>query len=352
MVSLTILKEQNAERGERFARAFARARNDLLKVSGVGERQMIKLLKELRADINNRLQSFAGARNQPFLAQIIPGIETEIRASIAVFTSRASAEATKRIEEAFGIGSRVTATAFRDAGVAMAFPSVSPEILSSLAASTSQILTDVSTALGDKIIASIRASATGLEPSSLTMRRIGDFIKTSKEFIAGKRRRIKFAFQAEEIVRTETGRVFSNAQQAASEQIATTVPNLRKQWLTVKDARVRDGHRTAERRYSPGGETGPILINQRFQVSDFSRTGRSKFMTIGGRVSPPQGVAGLRVIRTDFTRRGRVTTDRMLYPRDSAARPGNIVNCRCVTLDIVPDIEEAVNQAKGVIQNQ
>ena len=351
MVSLTILKEQNAERGERFARAFARARKDLTKVSGIGERQIIKFLNELRRDINNRLQTFAGARNQPFLTQIIPGIETEIRASIAEFTSLASAETAKRIEEAFGIGSRVTATAFRDAGVAMAFPSVSPEILSSLAASTGEILTEVSTALGDKIIARVRASATGLEPSSLTMRKVGDLIKTSKEFISGKRRRIGFSSQAEEIVRTETGRVFSNAQQAASEQIAGTIPNLRKQWLTVGGARVRQGHRAAERRYAPGGESGPILVNQRFQVSDFSRTGRSKFMTIGGRVSPPQGVTGQRVIRMDFTRRGRVTTDRMLFPRDPAARPGNQINCRCVSVEVVPDIEKAVNQAKGVIEN-
>lgn len=313
---------------------------------------MIKILDELRGEIRDRMRFFARLPREPFLSQIIPGIETEMRSAITEFSARATAETIERMEEAFGIGSRVTANAFKEAGVSLAFPSVTPEILSTLTAVTGDIFTEITTSLGNRIASRIRKSVVGLEPSTMTMRRVGDLIKTSKEFISGKRRRIGFAFQAEEIVRTETGRIFSNAQQAASEQISETIPNLRKQWLTVKDARVRDGHRAAERRYSPGGETGPIRISQRFQVSDFSRTGRSRFMTIGGRVSPPQGVAGLRVLRIDFTRRGRVLTDRMLFPRDPSARPGNQVNCRCVTLDIVPEIEKAANQAKGIIQSQ
>ena len=334
MVNLKILKEQTADRGERFAKTFARARTDMVKISAIGERQMIKFLQELRVEINERVQSFVVNPRQPFLSQIIPQIEEEIRTAVAGFAERATVETVARMQDAFGVGSRVTANAFRDAGVNLAFPSVSPELLATLSAATADILTDVSSSLADKIAASIRTSAIGLEPSSTTMLRVGSLIKTSKEFIDGKRRRIGFAFQAEEIVRTETGRIYSNAQQAAAEQIAVTIPKLQKRWLTVGGGRVRQGHMEAQRRYEPGGERGPIPVNQSYRVQDFSRIGRSRFMTLGGRVSPPQGVTGLRVIRKDFTRRGRVITDRMLFPRDPSATPGNVVNC------LLPDNEQ------------
>ena len=116
------------------------------------------------------------------------------------------------------------------------------------------------------------------------------------------------------------------------------VPGLRKRWVTVLGR--RRGHRETERRYAVGGEIGPIRVDQRFEVRDFSRTGRSQFFTLNGRA--------VRVDRP-AQRRGRIITDRMLFPRDAAGSVGNVVQCTCIVVEFLPEIEEAQRRARGEV---
>ena len=333
------LKEQNGEAGRRFARAFTDSRSQLQQMTRQGINNVEAALRELRGEIQSRLQFFTGVVDDPFLIAIVPEIEREIRTAINEFTQGASAEIAERMETAFDLGGSVSATAMMNVGVPITFPTISPTLLSSLSAASADRIAELSTRLGDRIIREIRLSAAGLQPASLSIRRVTDLLRSS-ELRRGVRKRIGFGFQAEAIVRTELGRVYSNAQQAASEQIADTIPDLRKRWVTTLNE--RRGHRAVEERYKEGGEIGPIPIKQRFRVTDFSRSdfNRDGFWTRGGRA-----YKGNR-----FARRGRPRTDLMLFPRDPSASAGNTVFCTCVIFEILPEIDRATQRALGVVQ--
>ena len=107
------------------------------------------------------------------------------------------------------------------------------------------------------------------------------------------------------------------------------------------------GHRNAESKYKEGGSIGPIPIKSKFVVVDHSRTGRTDFLTLGGKVQPG---GGKRVVKVGtYTRRGGLITDNMLFPRDPSASAGNVIQCRCVVIDIVPELEESMDKVKGII---
>jgi len=339
---ITLLREQRSEAGRKFAASFKDSRKALDKLTKDGAKRVESLVRELRREIKGRMASIIpGDLNQPFLISIVPGIQAEIDAALAEYSRLANSEMIERLQSSFDTGSKVTASAFKAAGVPSTFPSISPELLQTLSANATTVLDELVSNLGVKINQQIRLAATGLEPASGAIDKISNLLKTSEEVRKGLRRRIGFTFQSEAIVRTEVSRAYSNAQQLASEQISETIPELRKRWLT--GLRKRRGHIEVENKYDIGGEIGPIPIKDRFEVKDFSRTGRSDFFTgkrNGQRVYKRKG---------GFTRRGSIITDRMLFPRDSSASVGNIVNCSCTILDVIPDLEESINKALGIL---
>ncbi|MEE8258932.1 MAG: hypothetical protein V3R20_04515, partial [Sphingomonadales bacterium] len=106
---------------------------------------------------------------------------------------------------------------------------------------------------------------------------------------------------------------------------------------------VRTGHREVEERST----ANPILLKERFRVVDLSRTGSA---------APPDGTSEFFTGRTKtglqfvyktpgpHRRQGRRITDRMLFPRDPVASAGNVVNCACLIIDVVPDFDETVDR--------
>lgn len=345
------LREQASERTLRFVKTYDTATRQLDRVTALGARRMEGILRELRGEIRSRLALLTGGPDDPFSLRIAPAVQREISEALETFTLNANAELSGRLSDAFGLGERVTAQALTSIGIPVAFPSVPPSILATLTGTTQDVLSEMVGSLGQRIMGQVRLAAVGLEPTSAAISRIDDLLQTSEAVRRGLRRRIGFGFQAEAIVRTELGRVYSVAQQAATEQIAETIPDLKKRWVTRRKDRA--GHLSVEKDTAPGGRIGPIPVKQRFRVQDTSRIGTSRFLTLGGRVQPPQGpVPGQRVIRTrrTFRRRGRIITDRMLHPRDPGASAGNVVNCTCVVIDFLPEIEAAVERTRGVLQ--
>ncbi len=344
------LREASSESSRRFLAAYTASRNRLGQLTAQGIRNVERAIRELRDEIGARLLAFTGAADEPFRIALVPRLRAEIDEALESFRIGASGEIQARLTDAFDLGGRVTATAFQRAGLPVLFPSISPELLSVLRASVENVLAEIVSDLGDRIGQQLRFAAVGLEPSSAAISRVANLLRTSTEVRRGLRRRVGFGFQAESIVRTEVGRMFSSAQQAASEQIAGTIPDLRKRWVTT--LRQRRGHVDVERRYATGGEIGPIPVSQRFKVTDFTRTGRTSFLTLGGRIQPQFGtVVGQRVVRTKpFTRRGRIIVDRMLHPRDPAGSAGNVISCTCLVIEVIPEIESAVSRALGIVQ--
>jgi hypothetical protein len=81
------------------------------------------------------------------------------------------------------------------------------------------------------------------------------------------------AYQAERIQRTEMLRAFAVADEMRTAQLAEDVPELRKWWDAVGDARTRPEHSAAERRYRPGGSVGPIKMTEDFEVGGHKASG-------------------------------------------------------------------------------
>ena len=339
------LKEVNGVKGERFVRSYDRARSRLDRITGRGLIVMAGAIREFRKEILDRLRFVTGAATDPFTLQIVPQVTAEIQRAIGQLSREANASVGPLLENAFDLGAQVTTNAFRAAGVQFAFPSISPDILASITATTESVLTEMSSRLADRLLMEVRLGALGLEPTSAVIERIANQLRTSTLVRPGFRRRINFGAQAEAITRTELGRVFSNAQQAASERIAESVPGLKKRWVTT--LRDRRGHREAEDRYAVGGEIGPIPVNRRFRVTDFSRSdfNRDGFWTV-------RTLAGAqRVFRGKPRRRfGRPITDLLLFPRDPAGSPGNLISCTCVVLEMPGELEQVAGRALGILQ--
>lgn len=97
--------------------------------------------------------------------------------------------------------------------------------------------------------------------------------------------------RAETIARTEILRAYSVAQQASLRQMADYVPKLRKQWIASLDDRVRPTHRRAH------GQT------------------------------------------RDWDEPFTVDGEELMYPRDPGGSPGNTINCRCVSVPVLPEVE-------------
>ncbi len=331
---LSRLKEQGAAASERFARQYAAAVRDLNRLSAAGARRIESLLRDLREDIVAQLTAATVSSAAPIELAALEDLAARVRESMTFLTREATAETTARLAEAFELGGGVTAGALSAATrVTFVSPFASPELLAALSGATGDIFDALSTQLGDRIIREIRRSALGLEPASAAIPRIADILRPVRG-----RRRIGVGFQAEAIVRTEVGRAYSVAQQASSEAIAETIPGLKKRWVTTLGK--RRGHRDAERRYAEGGETGPIPVSARFEVTEFSRTGRTTFFTKRGIVVPaPDGISRI----------GRPITDRMSHPRDPSASAANVVQCTCIVMEVIPDLEQAGEMAAGMI---
>jgi len=272
-------------------------------------------------------------------------LESEIREALDFVLRDATASVRSTLESAFAAGSRITPTALAAGGVGAGFPSVAPALLTTLAEATELALSELVSRLDERIITQLQLGATGLEPTSAAIRRVENLLRTSREVVTGRRLRTGFMSQAENIVRTEVNRMYQSAQSATSSILADTIPGLRKRWVTTLAN--RRGHREAEARYAPGGEIGPIPVNRRFRVTDFSRSDRNT----SGFWTARTGAGFQRVYKGDSrARTGSPITDRMLHPLDPSASAGNIISCTCLTLEVLPGLEEAQQRTLGVIQ--
>ena len=352
-VKFKILKEDESKNAARFVKSFRDSSDDLFKSSDKAVKRLIAVLDDFAEEFKRRLEFFLPSDiDAPFLTKVIPQIKQGLAQAISELNTIAQKDLLNNLEDAFDLGAIVTPNAFKSAGLPIAFPVLDAEILKVLSRDAVNLWIESTKRLDEKITTQLNRSAAGLQPASQAIVNIERELRTDPVLRRGGiRRRTRFAFQAEQITRTELGRIFSVAQQNSSEIIASdSIPDLRKMWDTTGDTRVRRGHKDAERIYKPGGSIGPIPIKSRFVVKDFSRTGFSSFLTLGKKIKPKGFKGGQRAVPLRFRRRGRVITDRMLHPRDPSASAGNVILCRCVVMDIPPDLEKALNKVIGLIQ--
>ncbi len=345
MLTVTDKLTEQIDQATRIARAYERGRRLLRSLESEGVAALRSLLVDLRREITARINSVTAGPRAQFTADLAAQIEADIREALNFVTRNATASVRSTLERAFDAGSRITPTALGAGGVNAAFPTVAPAILTTLSQATEIALTELVSRLDQQIVEQLRLSAIGLEPTSGAVRRIENLLRTSREVEFGRRLRTGFASQAEAIVRTEINRMYQSAQSATSSILGETIPGLRKRWVTTLGK--RRGHREAEARYAPGGEVGPIPVNDRFRVTDFSRSDRN----VAGFWTTRTGAGFQRVYKGKArARSGSPITDRMLHPLDPTASPGNVLFCTCIILEVLPGLESAQQQTLGILQ--
>lgn len=102
--------------------------------------------------------------------------------------------------------------------------------------------------------------------------------------------------RTERTFRTELMAAFSTANEVYQQEAAAQIPEVRKRWVGILDNRIRPAHFSAHFRYEPGGAVGPIPVAQRYIV--------------GG--------------------------ERCVGPHDPNLSPDNRVNCRCISVLVLP----------------
>ncbi len=304
----------------------------------------MSLLSDFRIQALDVLRTIGPGGNLPFEIRTLPEIQRSIDSSVAFLQSRASRELADAMDDGFFVGGKVTTDALNATGVPIVVPQVSPALLTVLSNRAGDIFGSNLSAVGEDIMTQVTRSAAGLQTQTQTLRKISKIVRTTPEFIRGKNVRIRAAGKAEEIMRTEVGRAFSTAQQASSEEIAKTIPSMRKKWVNAGGIGVRRGHRKAQNDYRVGGKIGPIPIKQRFKITDFTRTGRTSFINVRGR-----GASKNTIHVPSRSRTGVIRVSKMLYPRDPAGSAGNVIRCRCVVIDVIKELEVAQDQALGIV---
>ncbi len=111
--------------------------------------------------------------------------------------------------------------------------------------------------------------------------------------------------KAEKFARADVRQTFNAANQVSS--AGQKVKGKKKIWIAKMDGIERDAHRVAHIQYGIGGKPGPIPVRRNFKV--------------GGK--------------------------RLMFPGDPKGDAWNIINCRCVSVEITPEADEMISKRGG-----
>ena len=111
--------------------------------------------------------------------------------------------------------------------------------------------------------------------------------------------------KAEKFARADVRQTFNAANQVSS--AGQKVKGKKKIWIAKMDGIERNAHRVAHIEYGIGGKPGPIPVRRNFKV--------------GGK--------------------------RLMFPGDPKGDAWNIINCRCVSVEITPEADEMISKRGG-----
>jgi hypothetical protein len=186
----------------------------------------------------------------------------------------------------------------REVGILQAIPEIDTTMLSILQDFSTDLVKGLSSDAIKKINQELTLGLTGGKQPYEVMQAIGRNLKDKSIFKS-------IAHRAETITRTEAGRVLEAAGQARKEKAAQVVPGLKKQWFYGHSPKVpRLSHIAAAQAYGPGGDPGPIPVDEPFIVEG----------------------------------------EELMYPRDPAGSAKNTINCGCTSIPYHEDWDAATRQ--------
>lgn len=279
----------NKEKAQLLKTKVNQAINDLKRVDKNVTKDIMGSLRKLKLDIADGLKDVVRFQS-PYYRAILD----EIDFKIDEFSSRMQKAIRDGQNVSFGAGEKVSDDIFKTVQLAYGIPKLSDELIATAQEFTTDLITNMTDQMKDDIAKSLRRSLLTGEDSYNAARGIDKIIGVNK--------RLGYMNRSDTIARTEIGRAFSMARQAKDEEVVKIVPSMKKQWITTQTERVRDK--------DMGGGRG--------FVSHKDAHGQIR------KVDEPFDVGG----------------EQLMYPRDPAGKPENIINCMCVSVPYMEEWEE------------
>ena len=248
--------------------------------------ESIRLLRELRDSVAGQLaitelDQLRVAEQQRVLDLIIADYNIRLRSVTAA-----------AVGQAFVLGERAAVEPLQQANIPLPIFRASTAQVDVITRFSADLISKISDDSRNRINRVIRLNALAGKSSLESMRDITqELFKTARPPSPTTRRPTKgVAYEAERILRTETNRAFNLAAFGQQQALAQSIPDLQKMWLATGDNRTRDSHLLAH---------GTIVfVNEPFQVG-FSE---------------------------------------LMFPHDPAGPPQEVINCRCRSITILPDV--------------
>ena len=266
-------------------------------------RAILRMLRETRAQINDQILQAGTPASQYQLNTLRSSIER----LIADFEQRAAAEVRRATADAYRFGGLSAVEPLQELGFQQAFYSPSRAQVNILQGFSSDLITGITADLRRGVDRQVRLAALGqISPYEAMQAVTSEFgkrqVKQGKMVVSG------ISAKAEMDIRTEMQRAFNLSNQSQMDDTATRIPGLLKRWIATGDGRTRRGHLEAHIKY----KDNPIPVSEPFEVKLWRYTKKGGWRHVG--------------------------TDRLMYPGDPLGSPGNVINCRCTQVAIIPSI--------------
>lgn len=262
---IATLREADDVALARYRRAVDRLLRQQGRIEDEQVRRLFDLLKDVRRRVIDDLGRLAdpnGLAWKPFelrnLRDAIDQVAVELTREYRAILGGA-------VDRAFEQGELFQSSALDAIGVELrAVPQINRQSLVFAQELAGDLVVKVGREFREKANRSVTLGVMGARQPFSVMKDIEGLLKTEP----GRKdpRLGSIAYQAERIQREEMLSAFHLGNGAAQTALNDQVPGLKKIWLTAKDGRVRPSHVAAGRAYAPGGEPGPIAMDQDYRV--------------------------------------------------------------------------------------
>jgi hypothetical protein len=259
----------------------------------------LRLLDQARKDVLATLASLpAGSRSREMWQRALEGVDD----TIGRFSERYAASLSEAVAAGYDLGVDLAARPLTHAipGLELVAAGAAPYSPALLGQMSPQLVQGMTDDLRRRIHQEVAAVTLGSKPFDEAARAIGRNLTDRNHFST-------IAHRARAITMTEVGRAQAlgthYAQQALDRAVRAdpTLPfTVRKRWLNAHLPGARQTHLEAEGRYAPGGDPGPIPVDDLFQVAGVDCYG----------------------------------------PHDPALPAGESVHCHCVVVTVIPELQD------------
>lgn len=242
-------------KGKAFERKVKKLMKQANRMEDAGVKRVIRLLADARKEVA------ATVASTEWQAFYLPQMKGAIERALEDFGQKYGVEMREMQRQFWEQGIDMTDLPLREVGIWQALPEIDTTMLSILQGYSSDLVQGLTRDALKRINTEITLGLMGQKSPYEVMGAVGRNLKDKSIFKSLRDR-------ADTIVHTEAGRVLEASGQLRKEAAAKIIPGLQKQWFYGHSPKSpRMDHLAAARRYSPGGDPGPIPVGEPFLVA-------------------------------------------------------------------------------------